>query len=555
MNTSTLRDLDYEGAHDPTEHVVVGPPGCGKTTWLARQANRAALVHGGQNVAIISLTRAAAAEVAGRKTSIPDRNIGTLHAHAYRALKQPPLAETPEAVKEWNEVCGASSWKLRGTSTDTDVDLVRFGEDGDKLLQQINVLRAKETDIRLWPPNLLSFHRAWTDWKEQTGRLDFQDIIDRAYDSEPYLPWRPLVLMVDEAQDMSAKEMRLIRRWSRSALQLVVVGDPDQALYTWRGASPKAVFGEDPTAVRVLSQSYRVPAAVHAQAVQLIQRIPNRLEVAYHPRKDEAGVEVPGHVEHLPAQINDPEPIIDQIRRELEDPDRTVMVLTSCGYMLTPLCQRMKDLGIPFHNPYRTTQGAWNPLGGVRRLMAYLRPKKDVWGDQQRMWNWDDVRLFTEPMQSKGVLIHGAKTKIARLAEPYTMGAPHEDVPITQLLEFFHPAHHDTLFSIDVEWWHSCLKASEAKRLRFGIDVLTQHGPSGLTQDPRVIVGTIHSVKGAEADTVILFPDLSHAGYYDGLQRSGEKHDSIWRLFYVGVTRSKDRLLLGRATEAEAITW
>jgi superfamily I DNA/RNA helicase len=58
-----------------------------------------------------------------------------------------------------------------------------------------------------------------------------------------------------------------------------------------------------------------------------------------------------------------------------------------------------------------------------------------------------------------------------------------------------------------------------------------------------VIPGTIHSVKGGEAQTVILIPDLSLAAvkpYWAG------ETASIGRLFYVAMTRASERLLLCR---------
>ena len=60
---------------------------------------------------------------------------------------------------------------------------------------------------------------------------------------------------------------------------------------------------------------------------------------------------------------------------------------------------------------------------------------------------------------------------------------------------------------------------------------------------PHVIVGTIHSVKGGEADVVYLFPDLSRAG--DGqYHRMGPPRDSVVRLFYVGITRARHTLYI-----------
>jgi hypothetical protein len=38
---------------------------------------------------------------------------------------------------------------------------------------------------------------------------------------------------------------------------------------------------------------------------------------------------------------------------------KTVMFLASCSYMLRPLIQVLRKQGIPFHNPYRKSNGFW----------------------------------------------------------------------------------------------------------------------------------------------------------------------------------------------------
>jgi superfamily I DNA/RNA helicase len=55
--------------------------------------------------------------------------------------------------------------------------------------------------------------------------------------------------------------------------------------------------------------------------------------------------------------------------------------------------------------------------------------------------------------------------------------------------------------------------------------------------------GTIHSVKGGEADAVFLFPDLSRSGDL-AYRRYGADRDSVIRLFYVGMTRARKSLYL-----------
>ncbi len=75
----------------------------------------------------------------------------------------------------------------------------------------------------------------------------------------------------------------------------------------------------------------------------------------------------------------------------------------------------------------------------------------------------------------------------------------------------------------------------------------------GVEESPRVILGTIHSVKGGEADDVVLFPDLSPAGYAE--YASNAYRDRILRLFYVGMTRTRDRLMLCERSSPRAVDW
>ena len=80
----------------PTD-VIIGPPGCGKTTELSRLVRER--VDRGETPLVCSLTRTAAREVAGRDLPLDKQQTGTLHAHALRALEYPDLK--PQAVPAW----------------------------------------------------------------------------------------------------------------------------------------------------------------------------------------------------------------------------------------------------------------------------------------------------------------------------------------------------------------------------------------------------------------------------------------------------------------------
>jgi superfamily I DNA/RNA helicase len=67
-----------------------------------------------------------------------------------------------------------------------------------------------------------------------------------------------------------------------------------------------------------------------------------------------------------------------------------------------------------------------------------------------------------------------------------------------------------------------------------------------------VVVGTIHSVKGGEADAVFLVPDLSTAGDA-AYSRNGATRDAVIRLFYVGLTRARETVYICSPESARTV--
>ncbi len=74
----------------------------------------------------------------------------------------------------------------------------------------------------------------------------------------------------------------------------------------------------------------------------------------------------------------------------------------------------------------------------------------------------------------------------------------------------------------------------------------------GLELGPRVIVGTIHSVKGADAAAVYVLPDLSPAQWE---RWQAGKRDELLRIFYVAFTRAREELVLVGPTSGRAMGW
>ena len=519
------------------EYRVVGPPGCGKTTWLGQRVDDA--VELGQRLMVTSLTKAAAAEISSRKLPVSFDAVGTLHSHCYHALGQPEIAEGKEHIEAWNE----ENPELRlstgsdnvGEQMDEDNLEPSYETNGDKLMGLYQIHRGDMTTDKM-DHGLLQFAQYWKTFKDQYGLLDFTDLIEICHRDVPEAPGAPQIMLVDEAQDMDPLEMSLIRKWGAACETLYIVGDPDQCIFQWRGADPRAFTNTNiPMENRqVLSQSYRVPRAVHARAVRWINQMEGREPVIYHPRDHD------GDVRKISASWRDAEVIVADLEQYLER-DMTVMLLTTCSYMLQPILKELRQSGTPFHNPFRRRNGGWNPLQRRRgqtttadRILSFLRMSTNG------AWTADDVNRWSEMARVKGMLGPGGRKAVKQILDDENGEVGWED-----LRAVFTEEAVEAGLRGDLEWLDAQLTSAKKSSAEFPLAIAKGRGPDALTRPPMVTPGTIHSVKGGEADVVYVFPDLSRAGMAEWQGRQA----SVYRLFYVAMTRARDTLVLAMPTE------
>jgi len=547
------------GVDETREFRIFGPPGCGKTTSLSRQIARAAAKFGSDAVLVTSFSRAAAAELAGRDLPIAGDRIGTLHSHCYHALGGPEIAEAN--VEEWNRdnkhmaiTPVKKHHKLDGEDSGEDDDS-GLAKDGDSFLQQVGRLRGMQLPERAWPPNLREFAHQWTEYKQANGLMDFTDLIATCLRDVAVAPRNPSVIFADEAQDLNRMQLTLIRKWGERAQYFIVAGDDDQTIFSFAGAQPEAMLHPDIPADHkiILKQSYRVPRAVHALAERTIHQVTIRQEKVYLPRPED------GHLSKLAAGgYNSTEYGILKTAEEHVARGQTVMFLASCSYMVKPLIQVLRKHGIPFHNPYRRTNGFWNPIrltkpgASANRVLALLVAHRDF-GEDHRPWTQGDVALWADWLASKGLLRHGAK-KLLQQADT------DREATLDYLDRIFETGALDSLMGAWegdyrglLQWWRDRLTVDAAKRSEFPAEIAVRQGPQALLDTPKITVGTIHSVKGGQADVVYLFPDLSRAGD-EQYQRMGAARDSVVRLFYVGITRARHTLYICQRESHRAIS-
>ena len=196
------------------------------------------------------------------------------------------------------------------------------------------------------------------------------------------------------------------------------------------------------------------------------------------------------------------------------------MALASCSYMLRPLIAVLRQAGIPFHNPYRRNRGDWNPLGrargkvsGSERLLAFTQMVEMGEWSRESLWRW--LELLDDTWVSHDDL-HQILTGDA-------IGAG---------------------MSGDLKWLGQQLLASKRRGMEYPMEIYEARGRETLGRSPQVVVGTVHSVKGAESDVVCLFPDLSPRGMEEWDSGDPRQQADVYRLFYVAMTRAKESLVI-----------
>ena len=552
------RELNRESARPAAinEYRTVGPPGCGKTTWLREQLERCGEK---ESAIVMSFTRAAAAEVAGQlrppalgpeqveqcrrmaeegagqRPTHPTK-IGTLHSFAFRSWHSPSIALDKNILPSWNRLY--PHYEMTPVRPGVSGPIQRDSRDashpkrGDVLMALYERYRATLT-TDLMPAVVRHFGDRWGQWKRDNQLADFTDLIEWCLDSVSAAPGYPDAIFVDEAQDLTPLEWQLVRKWGSHARRLVTVGDPDQTIFNWRGASPTGMTALAVPTERLitLTQSYRVPREVHGRALRWIDRIQGRERIEYLPRSAQ------GEVRTSPATWRQPETVIDEAESHLSRREE-VMFIASCRYMLRYLLQQLRHRGIPFHNPYRRSDHEWNPLTPrfpatmADCLRAFLR------GNRERAWTVQEIRMWSDPLNPAGVFRRGAEAQIQKLID----SGGNDVIPAVMQL-FLTDQAIEAGGRGDAEWWRHQLKPANLRAAEYPLAVVKRFGPEALLKTPRAIVGTIHSIKGAETDVVFVFPDLSPSGSKEW-RGPPVAQANIRRLFYVAMTRSRHTLVL-----------
>lgn len=489
--------------------VVLGPPGTGKTTTLLKMVEDALLAGiKPEEIAFLSFTKKAVTEAADRACERFKLNrkrfplFQTVHSLCFSRLG----CSKKDLMTKQNYL-ELGSWLGYDFTSSCDMEdgLLTSGvANGDKFLFLDSIARVKCQTIReTWEdegfdvswPELERFSKGYARYKERTGMMDFTDLLSKFV--EEGAPTKAKIAFVDEAQDLSQAQWRVLQKCFADVDKVVIAGDDDQSIFKWSGADLNTFLtlqGEK----KILNHSHRLPKAIHHKAQHTIKRIKNRYDKPFEP------TDVEGSVDYVSS--------IEQARVVQ---DETTMVLVRNVYLLGPVYDHFKKLGLAYNGRNGFTSIGEGHVGAIRAWEA-MRKGNSI--------PLADARLIYEHLRIGPVLARGGKVALDKHEET------EEGITWETLRDHF------GLLSKPL--WHEALTGIPLEKREYYISLL--RNKVKITAEPNVFINTIHGVKGGEADHVIIVSDMSKRTYME-MQKDP---DSEARVAYVALTRAKKRVTI-----------
>jgi DNA helicase-2/ATP-dependent DNA helicase PcrA len=482
---------------------ILGPPGTGKTTRLLHYAQTfLKLGTPIDKIGYFAFTKKAAGEAKERmldqNSHINEKELKhfrTLHSLAFWKLGM----KKSEVMQDEHYEDIGRQLGIEVTVYSTGEETTGFVDSDSEYFNIINAARIKEisteaeynTDMysQDLDRNLLHILKAELDnYKKAYSLKDYTDMIENFIVSEMCPQYD--VVFIDEAQDLSPIQWKLFDVLKKNSKHVILAGDDDQAIYGWAGADVKR-FQQEPAKEIVLPQSYRVPKLVQHIADNILSRIPDerRLEKKWKARNEEGYINFVTSIEDVPLHKG------------------KWLVLARYNDKLIKLKPSLRDRGIYFEYKKRKSYK-------TRLYTAIENYKRWTTGSQLSISECRDLfEFFGKEFPEKEERLYDLKE----------FGYSHTQ----RWFEVFETEPEDSLYI------RNMMEAGEE-----------------LSKEARVKLSTIHSAKGGEADNVLLIMDNTKT-IREATEKSLDKEDEEHRVWYVGVTRTKQNLYIMAAKKED----
>ena len=555
-------------AREKTVAVVAGPE-TGKTKTLVSRIAYMVEEQGVRpaEITAVTFTNQAAAQMRERlekqlgKKAVSRMTIGTFHAICLNLLGDVHLISEGEGLTIANEILRSSDGKGNARNLLQSVSRVKNGA-------PLNGVGLDE-----------ELYEAYCSRLRQMKVLDFDDLLTEALKLD-YTGRKSFThLLVDEFQDINDTQFSLVCSWSQSGKSLFVIGDPDQSIYGFRGATGRCferlVEKFPQTRTIRLTQNYRSTPQILQASVPIIEKNPGDDRVLLPNQPDGTTVRLiqlkddfaeavfiakeigrmSGGVDMLEAQR------LDHEREVRSFSDIAVLCRTHRQLALIESCLRHDDIPC-------ITSGREDFLDAdeVRGMLAFFRtlqaPGDAAALDTALRLVWD---CPADLIQKAQMLFAEASALQPEAMREAVQGYAHLEEWLNRAEEWLPTIEKEKPWKLIARWedLYGSTKALESLRnmavfhsnlrdllnaLALGQEADLHRAAGKGWESGAVRLMTLHGSKGLE------FPAVFVAGIKEGtIPLESQAHpadvEEERRLLYVGMTRAREELILTSSPE------
>lgn len=576
-------------SHGTGPMLVLAGPGSGKTTVIIQRIRRLTEKMGVSpyRILVITFTKAAAEQMKTRYAALQGKTgvmFGTFHSIFFRILRQ-ACGYSLEQVLSEDERRNT----MQKLVTEARISVQDQEEYIQQFFSQYSLMKNQLQDVSDFMPEglpkdeFVALTKKFDGWKRRNEKIDFDDMLTECYevlsqDEKTRKMWQDRFdyILVDEFQDVNRAQYACLQMLAAPKNNLFVVGDDDQSIYGFRGASPSFMldFPKDfPGTEKVfLDVNYRCSGRIIRLASQVIGTNMSRYEKNIKGDRD-LGERINVFVAKDSGE--EAELISQKIARLLEEgmPIEEIAVIFRTNIQGGAFARALFRRGIPYH----LRDGGFHLYDHwiARDLAAYLflaenrdsdasllrivnKPKRyisrDLLAEAEQMpygllrslhvcpslqkWQAEHLESLEEDLRQiqkrKPYEALRYVRKVVGYDEYLSDYAAYRKASLSNMIE---NADEITETAKGTESGTEFVRKME----ELSRQMKEQSKQKGNTHG--VTLTTFHGAKGLEFGAVFL-PSLAEGIIPYEKGRKGSALEEERRLFYVGLTRTKDRLFL-----------
>lgn len=573
-------------SHGSGPAMVLAGPGSGKTLVIT-QRTKHLIEHAhvpAQKILVITFTKAAALEMQERFRFVCKNSgvtFGTFHAVFFTILKHAYHYTSANILTEEKKF-QILQQLLHESKLSFEDEKETLGE----IAAEISTVKNEQIPLENYyskscPAEVFrAIFQKYEQMHRSANLIDFDDMMTYTLElfqqrSDILRAWqqRWSYILVDEFQDINLLQYRILRLLCAPENNLFIVGDDDQSIYRFRGAKPEIMlnFPKDyPSAVQiVLDRNFRsLPTVIHAAQTVITENV-HRFEKAVVPvRSGEQPVEICD----FSSQEHESLFLVQAVQKSIKrgTPPNEIAVLFRTNQGARPYAERLMEFNIPFEmrdalpniyehwiakDIFAYLHLARERLDRKEFLQVMNRPKRYISRDSvdSPVISLETLRTYYEEKDWMLDRIDRLETdlKILRQMIPYAAvnyiryGMNYEEYLVEyarerrmkpeELLEILDEIQQGAKPFRSMEEWYEHLQEYKTR-------LEEQRGKKERSEDA-IMLATLHSSKGLEFQEVFLV-DVNDGIIPHRKANIEADFEEERRLFYVGMTRAKDRLHL-----------